>query len=298
MGSIQNLRGCGTALVTPFKKDGSLDEPAILRLVDFQLEGGVDFLVPCGTTGESAVLAPEEHDRVVELVVERVQGRVPVIAGAGGNNTARVIETARRMERLGADGILSVTPYYNRPNPEGLFQHFKAVAESVSFPVILYNVPGRTATNLTPETILRLCSVKNILGVKEASGNIGQITEIALRIPDSFKLISGDDANTLPIIALGGIGVISVVSNEVPKLMTRFTHLCLEGHFKEAMALQRQMYSLMTLNFIDTSPIPVKAALAHMGLVEETVRLPLVPIAPANREKLETAIKRLGSIHQ
>ena len=296
MGSIQNLRGCGTALVTPFKKDGSLDEAAILRLVDFQLEGGIDFLVPCGTTGESAVLSADEHDRVVALVVERVRGRVPVIAGAGGNNTARVIETAKRMERLRADGILSVTPYYNRPNPEGLFQHFKTIAESVSIPVILYNVPGRTATNLLPETVLRLCNVKNILALKEASGNIGQITEIALRIPETFKLLSGDDANTLPIIALGGVGVISVVSNEAPNAMTRFTHLCLEGKTKEALALQRRLYNLMTLNFIDTSPIPVKAALAHMGLIEETVRLPLVPIAPANREKLIRAIQEIKSL--
>jgi len=296
MGSVKNLRGCGTAIVTPFTRNGGLDEQALFRLVDFQLDEGIDFLVPCGSTGESAVLSPDEHARIVELVVERVRGRVPVVAGVGGNNTTKVIEAARRTETLGADAILSVTPYYNRPNQEGLFQHFKAVAGSVKIPVVLYNVPARTSTNLLPETLKRLSEMYNIIGVKEASGNISQITEIAMTVPESIKLISGDDANTLPIIALGGVGVISVISNETPKLMTRFTHLCMEGNWKEAIVLQRKLFHLMQMNFIDTSPIPVKAALAKMGLIEEVYRLPLVPLSPQNKEKLFATLKELDLI--
>jgi 4-hydroxy-tetrahydrodipicolinate synthase len=296
MRSLSEIRGCGTALVTPFRADGNLDEKALLGLVDFQLREGIDFLVPCGSTGESAVLSQEEHDRVVELVVQRVRGKVPVMAGAGGNHTQKVVERAARMEALGADAVISVTPYYNRPNQEGLYQHFKAVAEAVRIPVVVYNVPVRTGANLLPETLKRLSTIKNIIGVKEASGNMAQITEIAMTCPTSFNLISGDDANTLPIIALGGTGLISVVSNEVPKEATRFTRLCLDGKWKEAAALQRRLYRLMQLNFIDTSPVPVKAALAKMGLIEEHVRLPLVPLSNADKQKLVSALRELGLI--
>jgi 4-hydroxy-tetrahydrodipicolinate synthase len=296
MGRLFEIRGCGTALVTPFKADGSLDEKALLKVVDFQMEGGVDFLVPCGSTGESASLSPDEHARVVELVIGRVKGKVPVLAGAGGNNTPKVAEAAARMEALGADAVLSVTPYYNRPNQEGLFQHFQAVARAVRIPVIVYNVPVRTGTNLLPATLKRLAAIPNIYGVKEASGNIAQLTEIAMTCPDSFRLISGDDANTLPIIALGGTGLISVVSNEMPGETARFTHLCLEGKWKEAAQLQRLLFRLMQLNFIDTSPIPVKAALARMGLIEEHVRLPLVPLSEPHKEKLFSALAELGLI--
>ncbi|HEX9933921.1 MAG TPA: 4-hydroxy-tetrahydrodipicolinate synthase, partial [bacterium] len=264
--------------------------------VDHQLEQGIDFLVPCGSTGESAALSADEHARVVELVVRRVQGKVPILAGAGGNNTAKVAETARRMETLGADGILSVTPYYNRPNQEGLFRHFKTVAESIRIPLVLYNVPGRTGTNLLPETVLRLCAIQNVVGIKEASGNITQISELAMVCPESFLLLSGDDANTLPIIALGGVGLISVISNEAPRLTVEFTHLCLEGRFREAVVLQRRLFRLMQLNFIDSNPIPVKTALAMMGMIEEFVRLPLVPLSQDHKVKLAAALRELGLI--
>lgn len=288
--------GCGTALVTPFKKDGRLDENSLIRLVDFQLEEGIDFIVPCGSTGESAVLNPEEHARVVELVVQRVKGKIPVLAGAGGNNTSRVVETAMKMESLGADGILSVAPYYNRPNQEGLFQHYKTIAASIRIPMVVYNVPSRTACNLLPETLVRLSAIPNIVGVKEASGNITQITEIAMNVPASLKIISGDDAMTLPVVALGGVGVISVLSNEIPKRMTRFTRLCLDGKFPEAIEIQRTIFRLMQLNFIECNPVPVKAALAKMGLIEESYRLPLVPLSASNREKLYSALSELSLI--
>ncbi|MFQ5798334.1 MAG: 4-hydroxy-tetrahydrodipicolinate synthase [Bacteroidota bacterium] len=289
-----SLQGCGTALVTPFTADGRLDEVALARLVEFQIDEGIDFLVPCGTTGESATLSIEEHLRVVEVVLQRAKGQVPVIAGAGGNNTAHVIEMAKRTEGLGVDGLLSVTPYYNKPTRQGLFQHYCALAKAVKLPVILYNVPSRTSANLLPDTVVELSTIDNIIGIKEASGDINQIGELAAKIPVGFKLFSGDDAVTLPIIALGGAGVVSVVSNQAPRMMTGLTHLCLDGKFEQARALHRKLYRLMRLNFIETNPIPVKAGLAMMGFIEESYRLPLVPMGEEHRQMLSSAMKELG----
>jgi len=294
MTNLKNLHGCGTALVTPFTADGQLDEAALAKLVDFQISEGIDFLVPCGTTGESVTLTMAEHLRVVEIVVQRAKSRVPVIAGAGGNNTAHVIEMAKRIESLGVDGLLSVTPYYNKPTQAGLLAHYRALAEAVNLSIIVYNVPGRTSTNLLPDTVVKLSAIDNIIGIKEACGDINQITELAVKIPADFKMLSGDDALTLPIIALGGIGVISVISNQAPKMMTELTRLCLQGKFEAARALQRKLYNLMKLNFIETNPIPVKAGLAMMGLIEESYRLPLVPMGDENRRKLRNAMMELG----
>ena len=293
MKKIKDLQGCGTALVTPFKANGKLDEEALRKLVDFQITEGIDFLVPCGTTGENPTLTLEEHLRVVEIVVEQARGKVPIIAGAGGYNTAKVIEMANKIADLGVDGLLSVTPYYNKPTQEGLYQHYKTIAEAVNLPIILYNVPGRTSTNLLPDTVVRLSEIDNIIGIKEASGNISQIGELAVKVPKDFKIISGDDANALPIISFGGVGLISVVSNQVPRMMVELIHLCLKGNFKKAMELQRKLYKLMKLNFIETNPIPVKAGLAMMGMIEEKYRLPLVPMKDENREKLRLALEEL-----
>lgn len=296
MKKLQNLQGCGTALVTPFKDDGRIDEEALKRLVDFQIEEGIDFLVPCGTTGESATMTVDEHLRVVEIVHKQAGGRVPIVAGAGGYNTAKVIELAKRVASMGVDGLLSVTPYYNKPTQEGLFQHYRAIAESVDTPIIVYNVPGRTSTNLLPDTVVRLSHIETIVGIKEASGDISQIGELAAKVPEDFKILSGDDANTLPIIALGGMGVISVVSNQVPRMMVTFTHLCLKGDFEQARTLQKKLYRLMKVNFIETNPIPVKAGLAMMGLMEESYRLPLVPMQKTNRERLCDVLVELGVV--
>ncbi len=229
MSEIANLKGCGTAIVTPFNEDLSVDEESLRRFVEFQISEGVDFLVPCGTTGESVTLGSDEQRRVVETVLQASGGRVPIIAGAGGNNTARVIDSARAFEKAGAHGLLSVTPYYNKPTQEGLFQHFRAIAESTSLPIILYNVPGRTSVNLLPETVARLSEIPNIIGVKEASGDISQISEVIARTPEGFKVFSGDDSITLPTVALGGVGIISVASNEAPRQMSALTAACLEN---------------------------------------------------------------------
>jgi 4-hydroxy-tetrahydrodipicolinate synthase len=296
MSDRTQLKGCGTALITPFQADGRLDEAALKRLVEFQISEGIDFLVPCGTTGESATLTVEEHLRVVEIVINQSNGRVAVIAGAGGNNTQKVIQLAKECERLGANGILSVTPYYNKPTPEGLVQHFRAIAEAISLPIIVYNVPGRTSLNVEPETLVRLSQIDNVIGVKEASGNITQMAEVLTRVPDDFAVLSGDDAVTVPLMALGGVGVISVASNEVPGPMSKLARFCLEGNFDEARRLNKQLFQLMKLNFIETNPIPVKAALAMMGHVEEVYRLPLVPMKPENKDKLRSALAQLGLV--
>ena len=290
MSEIVNLKGCGTAIVTPFNEDLSVDEESLRRFVDFQISEGIDFLVPCGTTGESVTLAPDEQRRVVEVVLEASGGRVQVIAGAGGNNTARVIDSARAFEKAGADGLLSVTPYYNKPTQEGLFQHFRAIAESTSLPIILYNVPGRTSVNLLPETVARLSEVPNIIGIKEASGDISQISEVIARVPDGFKVFSGDDSITLPIVALGGAGVISVASNEAPRQMSALTRACLENRWDEARRLNKELLPLMKVNFIESSPGPVKAALAMMGKIKEVYRLPMVPVADQTRHKLREVL--------
>lgn len=290
MADISNLKGCGTALVTPFKEDHTIDEDALRRFVDFQISAGIDFLVPCGTTGESPTLNDDEHRRVVHIVIEEARSRVPVIAGAGGNNTAHVIKLARECERLGANGLLSVSPYYNKPTQEGLFQHFKAIAEATSLPIILYNVPPRTNVNILPDTVARLSEIPNIIGVKEASGDISQIAEIITRVPASFKVLSGDDSMTLPLIAVGGVGLISVASNEAPRQMTALTLACLEGNWNEARRLNRELWALMKANFIETSPGPVKAALAMMGKIKEVYRLPMVPVKQETKEKLREVL--------
>lgn len=287
---IANLQGCGTALATPFNEDRSIDEAALRRLVEFQIADGIDFLVPCGTTGESVTLSDEELCRVVEIVIHEARGRVPVIAGAGGNNTAHVIHVAREYERLGADALLSVSPYYNKPTQEGLYQHFRAIAEATRLPIIVYNVPSRTSVNILPDTIVRLSEIPNIIGVKEASGDITQVAEITTRVTDDFKVLSGDDTMTLPIIAVGGVGVIAVVSNEVPGRMAAMTRAALNNEWDEARRINRELFPLMRANFIETSPGPVKAALAMMGKLKEVYRLPMVPVSSATKEKLRAVL--------
>lgn len=294
MAGLESLAGCGTALVTPFQADGSLDEAALAALVAYQLEGGVDFLVPCGTTGETPTLDRCERRRVVETVLRAADGRVPVIAGAGGNHTAGVIAAARDMAALGVDGLLSVTPYYNKPTQEGLYQHYRALAEAVELPIVLYNVPGRTGVNLLPDTVLRLAALPGIAGVKEASASVAQMTAIAVGMPAGFRLLSGDDGFVLPLIALGGCGVISVVSNVAPEVMSRFTRLCLEGRFADARALQGTIQALTEACFLETNPIPAKAALAMMGRIEEVYRLPMVPIGDHHRRRLRATLSQQG----
>ena len=288
--------GCGTALVTPFRKDLSLDEEALRRLVRRQIAAGINFLVPCGTTGESPTLSHEEHLRVVAITLEEAKGKVPVLAGAGGYNTHHVIETARECERMGADAILSVTPYYNKPTQEGLYHHFKAIAESISLPIILYNVPPRTNVNIDPATVRRLSEIENIIGVKEASGNISQITQVIQQVPEEFIVLSGDDSLALPIIALGGKGLISVASNEIPAEMAQLVRYCLQNNFEQARRLQRRYLPLMDVNFIESNPIPVKAAMAAMGLLEPVWRLPLCPPQPENDEKIRGVLECLGLV--
>jgi 4-hydroxy-tetrahydrodipicolinate synthase len=288
--------GTGTALVTPFQADGSLDERAMRRLVARQIEAGTDFLVPCGTTGESPTLTREEHLRVVEITVEAAKGKIPVLAGAGGYNTSEVIALARDLAALGADGILSVTPYYNKPTQEGLFQHYRAIAEAVSLPIILYSVQGRTGVNIEPATVKRLAEIENVIGIKEASGNVSQMAAILNAIPDDFIVLSGDDAITLPLISLGGRGVVSVVSNEIPAEMSQLTRLALQGDFAGARAIHRRFHSLMEINFVESNPGPVKAALAEMGLLEAMWRLPLVPPKAENRSRIRAVLESLGLV--
>ena len=290
------FQGCGTALITPFRPDLSLDEEGLRRLVRRQIEGGIHFLVPCGTTGENPTLSREEHLRVVEITLEEAQGRAPVLAGCGGNDTRRVAELARDLEALGADGLLVVTPYYNKPTPEGLYQHFREVARATRLPIVVYNVPGRTAVNVEPATLARLAEIETVVGVKEASGNISQMAAIFQAIPPSFAVLSGDDAITLPLIALGGVGIISVVSNEVPFAMARLTSLCLEGDFPAAREMQRRLHPLMEVNFIESNPGPVKAAMALMGLIDPVFRLPAVYPKPESVKKIEKVLLDLGLI--
>ena len=290
--------GTGTALVTPFHHDGSpvpaLDEPTLRNLIKRQISSGVDFLVPCGTTGESPTLTHEEHLRVVEVTVEEARGKLPVLAGAGGYNTAEVISLARQLSSLGVDGILSVTPYYNKPTQEGLYQHFKAIANSIHLPIILYSVQGRTGVNIEPATVARLAQIPNIVGIKEASGNISQMGAILNLVPSDFIVLSGDDAITLPLIALGGRGVISVVSNEIPAQMSQLVRHALAGQFAEARELHRRYHPLMEINFVESNPGPVKAAMAEMRLLEPAWRLPLVAPHPANLTRIRTVLESLN----
>ena len=290
--------GCGTALVTPFTRDGAVDEAGVRRLARRQIDAGMHFLVPCGTTGESPTMSEEERLRVVAVVVEEAGGRVPVLAGAGGYDTREVIQTAQKMQRLGAAGILSVTPYYNKPTQEGLFQHYSAIAGEVGLPIIVYNVPGRTGCNVEVATLTRLSQVPNIAGVKEASGNVSQMCEICRAVPDDFVVLSGDDALTLPLMAIGGHGIISVIGNQAPREMSRMVELAESGDFAGARAIHRQLMPLMSANFVESNPIPVKAAMAAMGLLEETYRLPMVPPSEASRRRILDALAaaRIGEM--
>ena len=286
--------GCGTALVTPFTETGGLDEAAIRRLAKRQIDGGVNFLVPCGTTGESPTLTHAEKVLVVELVVNEAAGKVPVLAGAGGYDTTAVVELTKDMVQAGADGILSVTPYYNKPSPEGLYQHFSAVAESVDAPVVVYNVPSRTGCNIDPETLTRLASVSNIAGVKEASGDLGQMCQVCRDAAEDFSVLSGDDAYTLPMISIGAVGVISVVSNEAPSEMAALVSAALAGDFSSARTIHERLLPLMQVNFVESNPIPVKAALAEMGLLAARYRLPLVPPREPARQRIAAVLREVG----
>ncbi len=286
--------GCGTALVTPFTASGAVDEPRVRALAARQIEAGVDFLCPCGTTGESPTLSAAEHRRVVELVVETAAGRLPVLAGAGGYDTREVVGQAREMERAGADGILSVTPYYNRPTPEGLYRHYGAIADAVSLPIVVYNVPGRTGCNVDAATLRRLAELPNVVGVKEASANMAQMCEVCRAVPDGFSVLSGDDLFTVPLMAVGGAGVVSVASNEVPEEMARLASAARAGDFAAARRLHSRLFPLMQVNFVESNPIPVKAAMAHLGLLDLHYRLPMTPPRPASLERIVRVLDDLG----
>jgi 4-hydroxy-tetrahydrodipicolinate synthase len=289
--------GCGTALVTPFGKDVRLDENALRRLVRRQIEAGINFLVPCGTTGENPTLTRPEHLRVVEITVDearRAPRKVPVLGGAGGYNTLEVIQLAKELSYIGVDGILSVTPYYNKPTQEGLYQHYKAIAAAVPLPIVVYSVQGRTGVNVEPATLKRLAEIDNIAGVKEASGNISQMARVVHEVPERFLVLSGDDSITIPLIALGGRGVISVVANEIPGEMTQITQSALSGDFARARELQREWLPLMEVNFVESNPIPVKAAMAMMDLIEPVWRLPMTPPSPQNSAKIEAVLESCG----
>jgi len=289
----KKFQGTGTALATPFHSDGSLDEAALRRLVNYQIQGGIDMLVPCGTTGEGATLKPAEADRVLSVVIEETRGRALVIFGAGSNSTETAEEGARRALRLGADGVLSVGPYYNKPPQRGFYEHFRKVAD-VGCPVIVYNVPGRTGSNIEAGTMLKLAEVPNIVATKEASGNLVQMMEIIRNRPPEFRVLSGDDALALPVIASGGDGLVSVVSNEAPAMTSELVNAALEGNYDRARELHYKLLPLMTANFVESNPIPVKAVLAMMGMLEENFRLPMVPLLPAHRAPLQKLAEELG----
>jgi 4-hydroxy-tetrahydrodipicolinate synthase len=291
------LRGCGTALITPFRQDGSIDEPALRNLVAWQIESGIDFLVPCGTTGETPTLSHDEWLRVIDITIEVVAGRVPVMAGATSNSTHDAVEKAKEVAaRPGIDAILTASPYYNKPTQEGQYRHFRAIAEAVDKPIILYNVPGRTGANIEPATLARLAEVPNIAGVKEASGNIGQIAEVCAAVPEHFLVFSGDDAITLAVIGLGGVGIVSVASNEIPREMADMTRAALSNDWPTARRLQRKYLALMQANFMESNPMPVKAVLAMMGKIEEVYRLPLLPMRRDTRSKLQKIASECGVI--
>jgi len=289
--------GCGTALVTPFKADLSVDETTMRKLVQRQIREGINFLVPCGTTGESPTLTRAEHLRVVEITVDearKADRKVPVVGGAGGYNTAEVIELAKELQHLGVDGLLSVTPYYNKVTQDGLYRHYKAIADAVPLPIIVYNVPGRTGVNVETATLKRLSEIPNICGVKEASGNISQMATVCHSLPDTFDLLCGDDALTIPLCALGGRGLISVVSNQIPGEMTKLVQSAMSGDFASARKLQRHWFPLMEVNFAESNPIPVKASMAMMGLLEPVYRLPMCPPLPQTQTKIEAVLKQVG----
>lgn len=289
--------GCGTALVTPFRRDGGVDEPALHALVNWQIESGIDFLVPCGTTGEAATLTEQEWLRVVEVVVAAAAGRVPVFAGCTHNATHEAVARARKLTKIhGLTGILTANPFYNKPGQEGQYQHFKAIAEAVELPVLLYNIPSRTCANLEPATVLRLAELKNVIGVKESSGNIAQITELLTTAPRNFKVLAGDDGIALPVLALGGAGLVSVASNVIPGQIARMVHSALENDWVTARRINRQFFRLMQAHFWEPSPAPVKAVLAMLGRGEDVLRLPMVPVSEATRRKLERMVGELGML--
>ena len=288
-----NWTGVGTALVTPFTKSGDLDEAAVRRLGRRQIDAGIHFLVPCGTTGENPTLTGAERVRIVEILVDEAAGRVPVLAGAGGYDTREVIHLAGRMERAGAAGLLSVTPYYNKPTQEGLYQHYRAIAASTALPIVVYNVPGRTGCNVEPNTLARLAKIPNIVGVKEASDNILQMAEVCHLVPRGFVVLAGSDAVTLPLMAIGGQGVISVASNEVPGEMVKMVEAVERGDHASARAMHARLLPLMQINFVESNPIPVKAAMAAMGLIEEVYRLPMCPPRDDSREKIVAVLRSL-----
>lgn len=291
------LRGCGTALVTPFHQDGSIDEAALRNLVAWQVESGIDFLVPCGTTGETPTLSHDEWLQVIDVTVEVVAGRVPILAGATSNSTHDAVEKAREVAtRPGVNAILTASPYYNKPTQEGQYRHFRAIAEAVDKPLILYNVPGRTGANIEPATLARLAELPNIAGVKEASGNMAQIAEVCNAVPEHFLVFSGDDAITLPVIALGGVGIISVASNEIPHEMAEMTRAALNNDWDAARRLHRKYLALMQANFVESNPLPVKAVLAMMGKIEEVYRLPLLPMRRDTRSRLQKIVTEAGLI--
>jgi len=291
------LRGCGTALVTPFRQDGSIDEPALRNLVSWQVESGIDFLVPCGTTGETPTLSHDEWLQVIGITVEVAAGRVPVVAGATSNSTQDAVAKAKEVAaQTGVDVILTASPYYNKPTQEGQYRHFHAIADAVDKPILLYNVPGRTGANIEPSTLARLSEVPHILGVKEASGNMTQIAEVCNAVPEGFLVFSGDDAVTLPVIALGGVGIISVASNEIPREMAEMTRAALANDWATARSIHRKYLGLMQANFIESSPLPVKAVLAMMGKIEEVYRLPLLPMRRDTRSKVQRIAAEAGVI--
>jgi 4-hydroxy-tetrahydrodipicolinate synthase len=287
------FEGVSTALITPFR-NGKIDEPAVRALVEIQIEAGIDALVPCGSTGEAATLSHAEHERVVELVVEAARGRVPVIAGTGSNNTAEAIELTRHAKAAGADGALLISPYYNKPTQEGIVAHYTEIARATDFPLLVYNIPGRTASNLLPTTIARLAEIDRIVGVKEACGNLGQISEVIARCPDDFAVLSGDDALTLPVLAIGGRGVISTTANVAPAAMVELVRSYLAGDTARARQCHLRLLSLFDVLFSETNPIPVKAALAEMGRCTPEIRLPLTEITQPNRERLKVVMKEFG----
>jgi len=292
------LRGCGTALVTPFRQDGSIDDAALRSLIAWQIESGIDFLVPCGTTGETPTLTHDEWLYVIDTTIEVAAGRVPIVAGATSNSTHDAVEKAKEVAaRPGVNAILTASPYYNKPTQEGQYRHFKAIAEAVGDkPIILYNVPSRTSANIEPATLARLAEIPNIVGVKEASGNMTQIAEAINAVPETFLVFSGDDAVTLPVIALGGVGIISVASNEIPHEMASLTRAALNNDWATARQLHRKYLPLMQVNFIESNPLPVKAALAMMGKIEEVYRLPLLPMRRDTRSRLQKVITEVGLI--
>ena len=286
--------GVGTAVVTPFTKSGALDEAAVRRLGRRQIDAGIHFLCPCGTTGENPTLTDDERRRIVEILVDEAKGAVPILAGAGGYDTKEVIHLAALMQKAGAAGLLSVTPYYNKPTQEGLYQHYKAIAESTTLPIVVYNVPGRTGVNVEPATLVRLAPIPNIVGVKEASGNVTQMCEIVRAVPSDFLVLSGDDALTLPLMAIGGRGIISVAANEIPAEMVQMVEAAERGDFATARQTHQRILPLMLGNFIEANPVPVKAAMAAMGLLEEQYRLPMCSPKPESREKLTKILKELN----